>query len=377
MSSNGRAPVSIDLSFHRLVGIRLVNPAPSDAAAVRRQIGPLEERLATTPDIVIRFVDTLETPHGVRYLGADDAAFTTDAFLVLRSKGKTPARVQIPFQQIGGPCEIVCETGLAAVPLLIPILNLTMLARGIVPLHASAFTYHGQGILVTGWAKGGKTEALLGFMSNGAEYVSDEWVYLTPDGQHMFGIAEPIRFWDWHLQELPQYWARVRRADRVRLRALRLMVQSLSWATRSGSSRGMRSVRRMSKLTHLLKQQLYIHLPPQQIFNGRCGTMTATPQKVFFVGSHDAPDITVRPMSTREIAQRMVFSLQAERQEFMTHYLKFRFAFPEHSNQLIERAEGLQRQALHQALTDKAAFAVHHPYPVSIPALFDAMQRVL
>ena len=256
-------------------------------------------------------------------MGADDAAFTADAFFVLRSTGKTPARVQIPFQEVGGPCEIVCETGLPAVPLLVPILNLTMLARGVVPLHASAFTYNGQGILVTGWAKGGKTEALLGFMANGAEYVGDEWIYLTRDGQQMFGIAEPIRFWDWHFRELPQYWARVRSADRIRLRALRLLVQSLSWATRNGTSRGMRSVRRLRKLTHLLERQLYVHLAPQDLFNGQCGTMTAAPQKIFFVGSHDAPDVTVQPMSTREIAERMVFSLQAERQSFMTHYLKF------------------------------------------------------
>lgn len=369
--------MSTDFNLHRLVGIRLTNPAPSDVAAVRRQIGPLEGPLATTPDIVIRFVDTLETPHTIRYLGEDDAAFTADAFLVLRSKGKTPARVQIPFQQIGGPCEIVCETGLPAVPLLIPIINLTMLARGIVPLHASAFVYNGQGILVTGWAKGGKTEALLGFMARGAEYVGDEWVYLTRDGQCMFGIPEPIRFWDWHLRELPQYWARVPSADRVRLRVLRLMVQSLNWATRNGTGRGVQSARRMSSIARLLKRQLYVHLPPREIFSGRCGTMTGSPEKIFFVASHDAPDVTVRPMDTREIAQRMVFSLQAERQNFMTYYLKFRFAFPEHSNQLIERAEEVQREALHQALAHKDAFAVDHPYPVSIPALFDAMQRVL
>ena len=107
MSKNGRAPVSIDFNLHGLVGIRLVNPTLSDAAAVRRQIGPLEGPLATTPAIVIRFVDALEISHRIRYLGADDAAFTPDAFLILRSKGKTPARVQVPFQQIGGPCEIV------------------------------------------------------------------------------------------------------------------------------------------------------------------------------------------------------------------------------------------------------------------------------
>ena len=154
------------------------------------------------------------------------------------------------------------------------------------------------------------------------------------------------------------------------------MVQSLDWAAGKGTG-GVRSASRTRRIAHLLKHQLYVHLPPREIFGGRCDRMTALPQKVFFVGSHDAPDVTVRPTDPREVARRMVFSLQAERQDFMTHYLKFRFAFPHQSNQLVERAEELERQALYTALADKEAFAVEHPYPVSIPALFDAMQRVL
>ncbi len=106
--------------------------------------------------------------------------------------------VQIPFAEIGQQqCRIVCATGLPAVPLLIPILNLTALNRGILPLHASAFRYQDVGVLTTGWSKGGKTETLLAFMDRGANYIGDEWVYISDDGRHMTGIPEPIRVWEW------------------------------------------------------------------------------------------------------------------------------------------------------------------------------------
>ena len=121
--NKGDFSVQVDYDLHGLAGIRLLDAAPADAAAVTRQLGPIQAPLTREPDIVIRFVDRLQTSSRVRYLGVDDAGFTDDAFLVLRSKHKAQARVQIPFEQIGGQVQIVCESGLPAVPLLIPILN--------------------------------------------------------------------------------------------------------------------------------------------------------------------------------------------------------------------------------------------------------------
>src|SRR5215211_113168 len=50
-----------------------------------------------------------------RYLGLADAAFTDDAFLVLRGRHKSRVRVAVPLHRIGTGCEIVCERGLSAV----------------------------------------------------------------------------------------------------------------------------------------------------------------------------------------------------------------------------------------------------------------------
>ena len=103
------------------------------------------------------------------------------------------------------------------------ILNLTALKKDCVALHASAFVYEGKGILVTGWAKGGKTESLLAFASQGAKYVGDEWILLRGEGNRMYGIPENIRLWNWHLEYLPE----VRRQIGTEERALFRLIESL------------------------------------------------------------------------------------------------------------------------------------------------------
>jgi hypothetical protein len=359
----------VDFDLHGLVGIRVEGGSASDIAAVRRQLGPLESSLAREPDITIRFVDRLPRDKSLRYLGAYEAGVTDDAFWILRGKHKSKTKVKIPVEQIGQDhCEIVCESGLAAVPLLIAIINLTALKNGAVPLHASAFDYEGTGVLCTGWSKGGKTETLLSFMARGATYIADEWVYLHDDGR-MSGIPEPIRVWDWHLATLPQYRSRASRGALARLRAIKLMQASLNCVPSGKWLPG----RFKNRLAPFLKQQTFVDVAPERLFGREHMQLVGTLQKILFVVSHASPEIQIEPMDPEEIARRMVHSLQFEQSPFMGFYRMFRFAFPELANDLIDRTEEMQGKLLRSALSDKDAYSVSHPYPVSLPAMFEAI----
>jgi len=361
-----------DFDLHGIVGIRLLNAKPSDIAAVKRQLGPIQTPLSRTPDIVICFVDKIPSTSPVRYLGLDDVGFSDDAFFVFRGKYQARVRVQIPFQQIGKQqCEIVCESGLPAVPLLIAILNLTALSKGALPLHASAFNYNGKGILTTGWSKGGKTEMLLTYAAHGAEYIGDEWVYLSSNGQHMYGIPEPIRVWNWHLKELSYYKAKVSNSDLTRLRFLNMIIKMLDWFEESKVTGGSSLVKLSRRVNAILHRQINVDIPPEKLFGKTVGTTNGHPDKVFFVATHESPEIRVQPIDPHEIVQRMVFSLQEERSEFLSYYQKFRFAFPEASNPFIDQIEETQRRILTNVLADKEAYAVYHPYPFSLPKLFE------
>lgn len=374
---NGVSREYTDFNLHGLVGIRLVGATAREVNAVGRQLGPIQAPLTDEPDITIRFVDQLPLSSPIRYLGLDDAGYTNDAFLVLRSKHKSRAKVQIPFERIGHRCEIVCERGLPAVPLLIAIINLTALNKGALPLHAAAFSYNGKGVLTTGWSKGGKTETLLAFVARGAQYIGDEWVYISPDGKRMHGIPEPIRVWHWHLQSLPQYWSLVGQGDRARLHTLKFVTQTMDRAFANGAGDSIAPLKLLKRAMPMVKQQMHVDVPPQKIFNRELGQLSGNLDKLFLVGSHESPEMTVTPITPAEVAQRMVFSLQEERQELMSFYHKFRFAFPASRNELLEQAEERQRTLLLRMLADKETYALYHPYPFSLPLLFDAMSPLL
>jgi len=362
---DGREFQTADFDLHGLARIRLVDAGPGDVSAVTRQLGPIRAPVAGEPDLVIRFVDEIPAGSRLRYLGLDEVAFTDDAFLLVRRKDRAQLRVQIPFGQIGQPCEILCERGVSGVPLLTPILNLTVLAKGALPLHASAFTYKGTGILTTGWAKGGKTETLLAFTARGGQYIGDEWVYISPDGRRLYGIPQPIRVWDWHLEHAPEFRSFVGRGHRVRLRALKFLHSvGLAMPGGGGVLRGVMPV---------LHRQLYVDIPPERLFGGRLGPMSGSFDQVYFVMSDESTDVRVEPMEPQEVARRMVFSLLYENQHFMAYYMRFRFAFPEAANPFIEGAEELQRRLLLRLLEGKPTYAVYHPYPAPIAALFHAI----
>src|SRR5919107_3546463 len=203
------AQAPTDYDIHGLVGVRVLDASAADAAVVDRQLGGLRGLLDRDPDVVVRFVDRLEVKGPLRLLGVGDAAFDDDAFLLLRSRHKAPVRVRIDVARIGRGCEIVAERGVPAIPLLPAIVNLSALANGALPLHASAFLHRDTGVVATGWSKGGKTESLLAFARHGARYVGDEWVYVAADGERVHGLPEPIRVWGWQARQLPAVRARL------------------------------------------------------------------------------------------------------------------------------------------------------------------------
>lgn len=375
------APVDFDLGG--VVGLRLLDAGPREVAAVTRQLGPIRRALAREPDVSVRFVERIQLASPLRYVGLMDAAFSDEAFLLLRGKHESRLRVQIPFEQVGERCEILCERGLAAVPMLVPILNATLLAKGYLPLHAAAFVHRGRGVVATGWSKGGKTETLLAFMAQGARFVADEWLYLAPGGSGMFGIPEPIRIWRWHTQSLPELRAHLTRAQRARLSMLSLVAGGMSRMTADGERHASLAARTLNRASALVKNQLCVDLAPERLFSGRLagvetlnGSGGLRPERILFVVSHERPEISVRPIAPAEVAARMLASLAEEDQRLASCYHKFRFAFPDRRCALLERAPELRRALLLAALEGKPAFEVRHPYPVALPALYQALAEV-
>ena len=365
-------PPPIDYDLHGLAGVRLVGADARAAAAVDRQLGPIRAPLEREPDIVVRFVEALDLRGAVRLIGLDDAGFSDDAFLVLRSRHKARARVRLPLAEVGGPCEIVCERGLPAVPLLVQVLNLTVLARGALPLHASAVVHGGVGIVVTGWSKGGKTEAVLGFTTHGASFVGDEWIYVERDGATIHGIPEPLRLWDWQLRQLPAVRARNGTGDRLRLGALRGGEAAARLA-----ARGSRVRRQAERVGAFAARQRHADVPPERLLDRQAVALSGPFDRLFLVGAWERADTVVREIEPAEVARRMAASLEYERGPLLDAYAQFRFAFPDARNEHIERAPERERALLGAVFDGKPAHVVQHPYPVDLERLYEVIASVL
>jgi hypothetical protein len=357
-----------------MVGVRLVGAGKGELRAVQRQLGPIEAPLSRDPDILIRFVDRLGLDGPLTVVGARDAGYADGRFVVLRGVGKDPVQMELPFDRIGESLEIRCVRGVSAVPLLIPILNLTVLARGGLPVHASGFVHGGTGVMAAGWARSGKTELLLGLQGTGAQYLGDEWLYLDRAGQRMSGIPEPTRIWDRHLREVPWVRRHVAPAQRFRLAILGLAAWTLAQAGRLP----MRGVARpLRRLSGLVDGQRWVQIPPARLFQVEAGPRRARLDRVLLLETHESPELTVEPIPARVVAERMSVSLQEERADFLGHYRRFLFAYPDRRNGFLDGVDRLERDRLTRYLEGCQCHLVRHPHPASPHLLAGAARALL
>jgi hypothetical protein len=252
-----------------------------------------------------------------------------------------------------------------------------MLGRGIVPLHGSAVGYKGFGILATGWSKGGKTETLLALAANGGRYIADEWVYISRNGEEMFGLPQPIRVWEWHLEHLPQIRSALGARARSRLWALKRIVNALEGSPLRSSTAPRTKGGATGKLIELMRRQMGADIAPSDLFGNNLGPLRSSVDHVLFVCCHESPTVSISHVDSREVARRMVSSVQHERSPLLACYRKFRFAFPGERNELIESAEELEMDALERSFRTVPAHAVCHPYPVPIGALLETIRPLL
>ncbi len=379
----GAAIVDLDLRGRALV--RLVDAGPGDLRAVRRQLGPLPvlggdggpeatppavAARGREPDVTIRFVDRLAAEGAVRRVGTDARAIG-DTFVLTRGRRQSDVRVAVPVDTLGSaPASLVAETGGRAIPLLLPILAASLLARGVAVAHASAFLLDGRGVLVSGWAKGGKSETLLAFLSNGARYVGDEWIFVDPDGPAMFGPPEPIRLWDWQLAMVPSIGRRVGRDDRLRLAATGGLARFLGGVGRApglGRTAPGEAARRAGAVVDRQRSRQF---PVEELFGpDSVHPAAAAVDRVVLITGSDR-DAIRRDVDPAEAAARIAATTAHELLDLEALRLAFRHAFPDRPAAGLEGLEGRLGAILGPAFARAGILDVRHAHPPDIPGLY-------
>lgn len=358
----------VDFDIHGLARVRLVNPAPRDIAAVAWQLGTAPSRDAGEADLVIEYLPLMPAPRGARFIGTGGAGFAEGAFYA-RGLGTSSAMI-VPYDSLGtGSARLVLRRGTGPVHQLTGLLNLTMLAKGVTPLHAAAFVLSGEGIVACGWSKSGKTEALLGFMSLGATAIGDEWIYLAEDGR-MYGLASPIRVEARHLDDLPDGGRQMSLRRRYRMRAT---APAGLLGTLLGRRGGLATP--IARALAGVASWSHSDVPAHALFGEARVAGDGPIDRVFLLMSAAVDEVVVRPLDALEAADRLVFAHQHHRRSLLASYAEFRYAFPDRPSDVLETAEARERDLLNRYLRGKPSYLVEHPHPVEITALAEAMAR--
>ena len=363
----------VDYDLYGIVGIRLINPGERDIKNLSKLYANFRSELRREPDITIHYKENWQIGD-IFYLGLDEAGFNDDGFYIL-SSGRSPLKIKIPFEQIGDKCELVCEQGIGGIPLLNYIIKLTFLKKKYLPIHASAFLYNDVGALVVGWSKGGKSEALFSFIKNGAKFVGDETVIISPDGKKMFGIPVPVSIWEWQFSEIQELMPPLNTQKKILFK----VVHFVEWVHRFSSKGRIKknaAVKLMGEALPTLRKQLNIRVNPEEIFNGKELWGQVNLNRLVIIMSHNKDDITVDEFNTKEMADRMITSNLYELDSFNNYYSLFKFAFPGVKNDFLENVDEIYNELLPNAISGIESYKVLHPYPVSFEKLYKVMKPI-
>ena len=365
---------TFDFNLHHRVGVRIAATDRRAAMRLARSFGLDEGPTEAEPDIVIDHVDRTSSAGPMRTLGGAGAAFDDANFFITRREKGRLVRIGIALDEIGEPGFRITRDGpLSGVPLLRPILNLVALSKGLIPVHGAAFIHGGVGILVTGWSLSGKTGALLTYMARGARYLAADWVYLDSDGG-MHGSVEPVRVRQSHLDKLPEYRDCLPASHRLRVRAIQIAADTYG-SIPDGVQRRMPGGTRMGdRIAGGLRKRASADVPADRLFPGALAAGPARLDRLLLTIAYDERQIRVVTDRAEQMASRLASIVREASGELASHYLMFRYAFPERRNRLIEEADTLICDALGVMLSGRDLRTIHHPYPVSPERFFDALE---
>jgi hypothetical protein len=371
--------MNVDYDIHGVLGLRLIDPTPSLARLVARQLDPCRPApLASQPDVSISRLRTASLK-GRRYrlgdAGDSQECEFSDSEFILRKGAMT---LSIPFASVGQGCVIGWSGGGGMRRLLIdyvrPALQISLLPKDCLALHSAAVAYEGKGILLAGWAESGKTEAMLGFLQAGAAFVSDKWTIVDGDGSSIHHFPTPITVRNWMIDLIPGLRQRLKGSELLRARAAGLVTSVLRAEALSRAPL-------TTEVKSLAELAGRISVTPSQLLgkDGDSGSQwrsssSAPLESLFLLVTSGEDRIAVREGDIDEISSRLADCAAYERRAFFGLYQRFTYAFPGRRNRLIEEAREAESRTLAKALASKRVFVVEAPFPFDPATLYRAIQ---
>lgn len=336
----------VDFEVEGVVRVRTHGGGPTDLAALRRDVGDPVRTTAQPIEVTVHFVD--EVPHAdVRLLDGGSMGYGDDGVYFFPRFGQAPIARVSQGGSWGEAC-IVCRRGVGRIPSLSSAVDLAALSRGWAPVHGSAWvTPEGVGVLVSGWARSGKTGALLAACEGGAIPVGDDRILIAGDGSSMMGLGRPVEVKDWHLARL-----RLPAAGR---RTVRRILAYGSSALNVPFERARRA--------------LSVELDLADLAGGTGVASSARPDVLVILETHRSPSVVWEPAEERTVATRVAAQTEVDLIPLLRAQACFKYAQPARGWTDVEEAPGRTLALLRGATRSMSAFVVRHPYPCSLTEL--------
>lgn len=356
------------------MSLNVLDVSAAELGAVARQLGRQPVEPSPRPDVVVTYVAELTPPSTLVQVEHGRFGWSGDRFWLLRGLGSR--RVHVTFEPSTlerAPLHLTSERRGRGLPLLTQILGVIAAHHGAVAVHGSAFLQGGQGVLVTGWSRAGKTEALLAALSKGATAVGDDIVLLDSRTSIFHGVHAPVHLHAWHLA------GDERLREQIRRPGLGAVAQQLSGFAARRSTRGPAQ----SRTGRLVRAALRAG---DRMTTASVGLETIVPEHrlrddahldhVVIVHVSSDPEVRLRRGTAHEAAARAQLSIQEERSNLVHAHRQLQYAFPGARWPALDDVDELERSLLEQAFDAAAVWDLVHPHPLPISALTPALDAI-
>jgi hypothetical protein len=365
--------MTTDFNLFDIIRIRLVNPDQKHIDFITNLTGVQTSKCEEIPDIKITYRDKISA-NNITLIGLD-AGFDETNFYVL-VKNVDTSKAIIPFDKIGEKCEIICEADLVNIPLLHEIILFSFLKKNWVAIHSSSFVFNGKGALILSWSNGGKTSTLLSFLKNGAEFVSDEWTIISEKGESLHRLPSELSIWEWYFKDIKNILPKINIQQKINFSLIHAILKINDLSKKFGFQ-DLEFFKIINRLGVRLKNNLRIHVRPKNLKNIKIASGKTKLDLVLFTVSSLDEDIKIQKILENDVIERMVQSNKQEYEDLFSHYAKFRFAFPDKRNVLIDNFEETHKKILASCFLGKDIYKVIHPYPVPIDKLYNILEKKL
>jgi len=361
------------LNIHNLVAIRIENASSEAKRLIQCEFGRFRMETLDRPDAHITFVDRINIAGRLVFVGSS-AAYDKERFYLHDHAGSL---VAFPYETLGNSvgyveCEKDLDLDLFHWGVMRPIIMFNLLSRDSALVHSSSLFHRGIGVLLPAWGFAGKTNLLLRFLKDGAEYISDDWTIVTKDGL-MLSFPTSINVLGYNLAEFPELSAYGDWNARVRNFLYKRLATSFWWLQRSGVKFGKWEKRIKSEIWNLNKK---IRIPYERMFPKGHVRDKCPIDQVFMLAPSNIDRIRIEDTKPENVARKMAYCLLYERDIVADHYNMFRFAFPERRNSLVEDKE-IEERIMYEAFRKAELHILFTPRDCSSIQIFQEIMRHL